>query len=344
MKSDPGVFSSALKESKDISESYARDFGRGYFDRARDADVSVIELMRAIMAKAGLGLIADVIAPFADQAREVLDLGQVAAVDGTNAITPTTIMNATMFASAVTWVTSRARSPARTRITACIAPVADISSAHDLRELAAKLDAARDDESWPTTFREHEERTAALASGVPIVLIDGPIFTQNLLTQSEGRDLLQKMVLQTDQRFIGVIKDLRGSWAESKWAGYSLRTGEVYKVCDLAKEYKDRFKSHQDRREWAAEHTDTFSRYVYRPGSKAFGFECRQDDFPLALAILMANASPTIGHETPLLLEHVDARLRGEFNGYQARDILLGHLWGAERLMAFDLTDERGLR
>lgn len=342
MKSDPGVFSSALKVSADITESYARDFGRSYFDRSRDADVSVIELMRKIMAPT-LAMIAEVIAPETARARELLDTGQVAAVDGTNAIVPTTIMNSTMFASAVACMTSRSRVSRRTKITASTAPVVDIGTTHDLRELAIKLDAARDDQSWPTTFREHEERTAALESGVPIVLIDGPVFTQNLLTQSEGRDLLQRMIV-ADQRFIGVIKDLRGSWSESKWAGYSLQTGEVYEVCTLAHEYNERFKSQREVRDWSAEHTGLFARYVYRPGSKAFGFECRQDDLPLALAILMANASPTIGHETPLLLEHVDARLRSEFDGLQARDILLGRLWGADRLMAFDLTDERELR
>lgn len=339
-----GVFERAVKHSKDISASYAHDFGRSYFEQARKIDSQVLSRMRTLMTKR-IKLINDVVdadAFLAARARIVA--GEVAAVDGTNAVPPLTGMNATIYASAVAWTTTKERSKATHNITAAVTPIAELHDFDDLRVLAKQLNEIRLDQSWPTTFREYYERQAALECQAPIVLIDGPIFTQNLMTQERyGQEILED-IAKSDRMFIGVIKDLRGSWAESKWAAYSLETGEVYEVGLLADEWRDRFESQRGVLDWAERHGKKFSRYVYRPGAKAFGFECRQSDFREALAILMANASATIGHETPLLLELVDARLRAEINGVNARNALIGPIWGAERSMAFDLSDERELR
>ena len=64
--------------------------------------------------------------------------------------------------------------------------------------------------SWVNTFREYEERELAYEwleeNDKRIALIDGPVLTQNLLTQVTVRDLLEKIV--GTRRVIGLFRTI----------------------------------------------------------------------------------------------------------------------------------------
>lgn len=54
-------------------------------------------------------------------------------------------------------------------------------------------------------------------------------------------------------------------------------------------------------------------RGVYKPGVKAFGFECHRGDLESVASLLWADRDGCPGHEIPFLLNQVDFKLRGRF-------------------------------
>ena len=116
-----------------------------------------------------------------------------------------------------------------------------------LKMWAKKIDRAREDEeSWTSTFREYQERELAAEllenDRVDAVLIDGPILTQNLLSQAEGRKLLKRLIASS--RAIGYIKDLSAN-ALLKAIGFALKTGETFTIHDWKRMLSDRFQTGQ---------------------------------------------------------------------------------------------------
>ena len=85
----------------------------------------------------------------------------------------------------------------------------------------------------------------------------------------------------------------------------------------------------------------TYVRCVYRPGEKAFAFECAVEDLAYAVALLREEASKQLGHETPKLIGVVDAFCRHSRNSSQVKDRLLNQVRKTNRRMAEDLSDER---
>jgi hypothetical protein len=282
------------------------------------------------------------------EAKEALLSGSVAAVDGTDAMTQLSFMCTSAYACAVAYLTTRQRGNPVVVVTQTNTRYTTADRIHeagrnDLIALSKELEDSRLDQSWPTTFREYQERLMAMTCGVDIVLIDGPIWTQNLITQPGGRDLYGQMQL-SPTIFIGVIKNLSGSWPLCKWCGYALEPGEGFVVGRLKTQLLERFMQNGTVRPWLNDLNEDYVRVVYRPHEKVFGYECKLAQLPLATAILLENASPTLNHEIPLLLEMIDVQVRAGFNGNIARKVVIEEIQRRNYRMGVDLRDERDYR
>jgi hypothetical protein len=291
-------------------------------------------------------------APCFERARSLLRSGRVAAIDGTPALGKLEFMNTTQYACAVGWITSDSKGEPEIIITETSSAYIDPqsfcnASPADLGALCNRLDEARDSESWPNTFREYEERRIGIDTcPSDVVLIDGPLFTQNLLTQYEGRLLLERLIA-SPKTFIGVIKNLASSKAQVRWCASALQTGEGYIVWPVSEPVRTRssLAGHTELLAWLPK-ADDFVRVVYRPSEKAFGFECRRADLALACALLLLDASPTLQHELPLLIETIDVQLRAGFDAGTARNSVLSRIMAQKDgyRSAIDATDEREFR
>jgi NurA domain len=352
------VFERALAAREDVTGTFFAEFG---FDAAQsrsmiESETVVLKRVRDVMESTQGGgylfALTGEAAPFAEQANELINSGRVAAVDGTVAVSKIEFMNTGLYACAIGWVTSQHRGKPEiiiTRTSSAYLNPTNIRNADDadLAAICNELDEARDSESWPTTFREYEERRVAIENcPADAVFIDGPIFTQNLLTQHLGRDLLERLIMSS-KMFIGIIKNLNSSWALCRWCAAALKPGEGYIVCPIGEPIRDRksIASQSELLGWLSK-TDEFVRVVFRPAEKAFAFECRRCDVGLATALILANASPTLQHELPLLLETIDAQLRAGFDAATARNAVLNRIMLEKDgyQPAIDAIDEREFR
>lgn len=352
------VFERAVNARRDVTASYFGEFG---FDAAKseamvESDMLLRRRLRPLM-QAGVGggrlfRLSDERATFQEQARALLNEGKVGAVDGTPALAKIDFMNTTQYAVAVGWLSSRTRADPEIIITETSSAYVDPdrirkANDNDIAEICAQLDEARDSESWPTTFREYEERRVAIdLCRTSVVFIDGPIFTQNLITQELGRQLLDRLI-GSDKTYIGVIKNLSNSWAMCRWCASTLETGEGYVLCTVGQSILERSTKagHHEIVGWLGR-TEEFVRVVYRPAEKAFAFECRKLDVGLACALLHLDASPTLQHELPLLIETIDSQLRAGFNCGMARNAVVNRIMVQRDgyRAAIDATDEREFR
>ncbi len=85
-------------------------------------------------------------------------------------------------------------------------------------------------------------------------------------------------------------------------------------------------------------------RAVYRPAEKAFAFECALGDLPYTVSLLRQDASPTVNHEIPLLLETVDWHLRGSNNSNAIKQSFISEIQRNNYRMGVDITEETEYR
>jgi hypothetical protein len=340
------VFKSALGNQRDVTESFYVDAGHSGIDVTERGDQRLLAKFRHIMEERGILRIPDVILPEMSRAQDLLERGNVAAVDGTNFLAPTNLLTAGIYACATGFMTSQTRGGPQITITQTVSSYIDTDSGlmsdDDLIKNCDELDASRQDVSWPTTFREYQERKTALQCGASHVLLDGPVFTQNLLSQQDGRALYDEMS-QSGQEYIGVIKESSAAYPMIHWCAMALRPGEAFIVQPVTRQLSDRFKDQPGVLNWVRSGTtEPYVRVVYCLNVKPFAIECRREIVPLALAIVVVNASPTLHHETPLLMEMIDARLRSESRSDFMRKKLINRISNLEH--AIKLMDERGVR
>jgi hypothetical protein len=205
-------------------------------------------------------------------------------------------------------------------------------------------------QSWPTTFREYVEREYALQQSYPCTLLDGPIITQNLVTQERGRELLRRL-LQHSFTLCGVIKGIHASTIAHRLLAQALVPGEALLIEPSYNLLKRRSNLQQET--WLDnffqglwnEHIDVW-RGVYRPATKAFGFECRFCHLDQVIAVLWSERDQHhLGHEIPFLLNQVDAHLRSRFNARTCQNHLT-YMMGLDlrESQLFDEMNERDLR
>lgn len=282
-----------------------------------------------------------------------LQRGAIAAVDGTDRLSPMIFSGTQLYVAGVSWVTSQQRGTPEmflTSTTADLSAAAIDSKEDDLWRVAEAMDRANKEGSWATTMREYCERECAynLHNNVETCLIDGPFFTQNMLTQAGARPLLEQMVRQ-DRRYIGVIKGLDSSWALSRFAALSLRPGEVYILGTIQQAFTERLArggggGAEIMGRWLSDNASTYVRGVFRPKGKAFAFECAIDDIEYTVALLRADASQQVNHEIPRLLQVVDAACRRSNNSNQIKQLLLSQIQRRSPDMASNLSNERDSR
>jgi hypothetical protein len=355
---EEGVFERALEQARDITAEFHTgipSLTEKWTTELRSEDRARAKVREIMERERMIGQIAGAASDYREQAARLLDSDQVSACDGTDALRDIPLMLTTIYACFTVVVSSRSSPDVNYRITESTNRYVDLAdgaagpaTSQVLQEICNEIEDARADRSWVRTFREYCERLHAIDAGFPVSLIDGPLFTQNLMSQAQGRALYERLMAEEDRIYIGVIKELSGSWPMSKWCGYALRTGEVATVDSVAKYCRQRAeREHQrDLEQWATERMDDYIRCVYKPGSKAFGFECRRRDIGLAVALLSASASPTINHELPFLLEQADLIARSWNESATMSRALIDQISQSAPvyLSAVDLMDEREFR
>jgi hypothetical protein len=313
---------------------------------ALDQEV-VIATRRLMSSYGGIHRLADFAALAIDEAHDLLEQGRVAAVDGTSAIDPIETTTSTMTAVAVAGVSNRFRGDPQVQIFSVSVqhtPARVLSEVEAFGGLVQAIEDMRSDEgSWLITAREALEREYALERLTPeheVVLIDGPVFTQNLLTQTQARGDVLERIRASQTRFIGFIKQLDS--ATCRLIGDALDEGELYTYdqffqADLAQRFRNggrRGRIGQDNARDEASRADTVAfaealfgdrwvRVIYRLRERAFGIECRERDARLAAALVLADPSYRVNHEIPAMLHNADTCVRGRHRGAAARYALI---------------------
>lgn len=354
-QADEGIFDSALANQRSVPETFFLDFSadQTIAQTVHQSDEAVQRRIRQLMedAKSPTQFLFDFQTYGNDSDEQVaadLSGGAIAAIDSTDVLPVTDLMNTSFYAVGVGCITSRNRHSPEVVLTTTNArylrPDEIAGNDDDLWSLCDNLDNARQTKgSWATTFREYQERGIAIDCEQETVLLDGPVFTQNLITQDSGRELYSEM-MQKGKRFIGVIKDLGSSWAISKWTAMSLKRGEGFVLCPIQDQYQRRFRDNKSINNWIGALPGQYVRVVYRPAEKAFAFECALADLPYAVSLLRQDASPTINHEIPLLLETVDSHLRGSNNSQAIKHSFISEIQRNNYRMGIDITNERDYR
>ena len=354
-----GIFASALKSRRSITEMDLVNLAPE-LDLNQKSGTDLIDRFRQLMEDCdqdpdqigGFYDFATCGAEHNEEVRQQLIDGAIGAVDGTDRLSPMSFASTQLMVSGICSVTSQRRGDPEMHLTSTTSDLAGADlkdeECNDLWSIAEQMDEAARDGSWSTTIREYFEREVAadMPADVKTCLIDGPFFTQNLMTQQVARDHLLEPMLRDQRRYIGVIKGLDSSWSICRWAALALKKGEVYVVSTIRDAFTERLNrggggGAQIMAGWLERNASNFVRGVYRPNGKAFAFECALTDLPYAIALLRNDASPQINHEIPRLLQVVDQHCRSNNNAGQIKRLLLAQLQAKNTDMATQLSDER---
>ena len=349
-------FADALDGRQDITDSYEvlGDLPSLVGVSSGEEDGIVNQIRSLIEGEGGgVGTVANLSASAAADASALYHSDLIAAVDGTDAVAPLRFVADTLYAVGMVLVTPRTHHQPRAYVTRTRAshsaplrqPVGNLGQAVQL--WSEHLRGARElEQSWTSTFREYGEREVALdwleGDEDRFVLIDGPVLTQNMLTQDRARELLERLV--RTRRAIGFIKELSATPLLAA-IGYALLPGEVFVIGEWKNVLSDRFRTRQSHiGEWVEQHGDTVVRAVYKVRSKAFAVECHAEQLPLAFAILEHDNGGSLDHDIPMLLQIADNHVRSRFNGNRAREEVIARFASDEPSRFLALTSERGLR
>ena len=349
-------FADALAGRRDITDTYEvlGDIPGLVGISSENEDRFVADVRRLIETQAdSMGDIGLRAAPSKADAESLYHSNLIAAVDGTDAVAPLRFASDTIYAAGIILVTPQTQHQpkahvARTRASH-FTPEQNLGTSwrQAIKEWEEYLRGARQQEhSWTNTFREYEEREVAYEwlqkNDGHIVLLDGPILTQNMLTQDRARDLLLNIV--TSGRAIGFIKNLSANPLLSA-IGNALRRREVFVMRQWSTVLSERFGEGQKViSKWIAAKAGRIVRAIYKVNRRAFGIECAEDLIPLALAILeYDNAGPS-DHDIPMLLQIADKHVRAKFNGSRARDEVIARYSADDPNRFLSLVNERSIR
>lgn len=349
-------FADALDGRQDITDTYMAlgDIPDLVGISTQNEDQFIASVRRLIDDEAGgVEAIGAVAATAVTDAKKLYHSNLIAAVDGTDAVSSIRFASDTIYAAGVILVTPQTQHRpkahvARTRAVH-LTPAQNLVKTWKIaiQEWEEYLRGARQQEhSWINTFREYEEREIAYEwlreDNCRVALIDGPILTQNMLTQDRARDLLRDIV--GNGRAIGFIKNLSANPLLSA-IGYALRPNEVFVMRQWASVLSERFGQRQQNiSSWIAENAGNVIRAVYKVNRKAFGIECMADHLPLALAILEHDNQGSLDHDIPMLLQIADSHVRAMFNGSRARDEVIARFSATDPSRFLTLVNERSIR
>ena len=349
-------FADALAGRQDITNSYLvlGDIPELVGVSSQNEDRLVAAVRRMIEAETnGINTIRSSATPSVPHAQMLYRSNRIAAVDGTDAVSSLRFASDTIYAAGVILVTPQTQHRPRAHVTRThathLTPTENIGVTwmQAIKEWHEYLREARQQEhSWINTFREYEEREVAYKwlqeDDQHFVLLDGPILTQNMLTQDRARDLLRDLV--ASGRAVGFIKNLSANPLLSA-IGYALRRGEVFVMHQWSTILSERFGERQQNiSQWIIDHAGEVVRAIYKANRKAFGIECVAQQIPLALAILEHDNTGALDHDIPMLLQIADNHVRAAFNGARARDEVVARFSANDSDRFLALTNERSLR
>ena len=320
---DEGVFAQALRNSRDISEDYYNDSKlRDEWSDKPDAFHGFLAGVRGLLeANGGIRRIAEIDPVLQKSIEAQHQAGRIGAVDGTDAIAQTELTSRMVYAAAVISTTAKTLHDPKISETASHHAAPPLGKNENLLAFIEKVDKYGQDTSWTRTFREHLERTEAVRlideDICDMVLVDGPLYTQNLLTQSTARVGILTKMLARSASLIGFIKDMRTA-KMLHFAGMALRPGEYWVLTEWRQLLEHRFnKGHDHTVKWLIGQTlpeQQWIRCVYRKNEKAFAFECHPKLIDTGIALINSSitCSDAINHELPFLLESVDRIVRAQ--------------------------------
>jgi hypothetical protein len=355
------LFSQILNRAVDITESFDVDLGGIPADVVtshREADPHVRN-MRSLMEEAILapgselsdvehGLI-DMNAWAAlngDEIRAAYQNGNVVAIDGTPLVPVQRFLTAQVYACAIGALTYKERLALKAQVVKTQADPKLFIDIEATTQFIDETDKITSTQSWPTAFMEYQERRTGYEHAARYVLIDGPLITQNLLTQEEGRKLYARMLGASRKCYVGVTKDLRFADVEERFEAAALQTGELFirntefNVLRprLEKDYGGAVKR------FAEDYLGNVYRGIFKPGRKAFGFQCHRDDLPAVISLLILDPHSQPGHEIPFLLEMVDAKIRGRYRPFETVRAIEAALASNDIDEFYDEAEERRFR
>jgi hypothetical protein len=354
---ETGIFAEALRNASDITDDYYDD--ARLRDRLKPAEPldKHLEGMRALMQKhGGIQRIADADRALQAHVEQLHAEGGLAAVDGTDAISLTEYEGQSVYAVGVIAITTRTVEAPRIRETSARVRLTKAGPLpeNDLLTVIDHLDRFAEDRSWALTFREHEERREALRmiteAGSQLVLIDGPLYTQNLLTQTVACNGVLTEMLAQHNRLIGFLKEIRSAKL-LHWAGMALHAGEYWVIERWRHILEERFRPQGAQHSrllpvhtWLAslQHANQqWLRVVYRIRGRTFAFECHPDLVPTGIAILNSPIVMTdaVNHELPFLLETADRIVRAQMTARTKSENLI-----SDSPHYANLQDEREFR
>ena len=315
----------------------------------------IIQAVRRLLEQDGGGIskISNLAQPLRQKARDLYQGDRIVAIDGTDAISPLRFVSDTLYAAGVVAVTPRSHHQPRARVTrtraSSYASNQDFTGTweENIRAWGEYLRGAREHEvSWVHTFREWEERELAnewlQEDHQRFALIDGPVLTQNLLSQGTARDLLEKLI--GTGRAIGFIKNLSSNPLLVA-IGCALEPGEAFVLSHWSNLLSARFRNGQEViASWIERKADDVVRAIYKLNRKAYGIECIREQVPLAFAVLKQDPGGSADHDIPMLLQIADAHVRSRFNGATAQDEVLARYSLNDSGEFLNLVNERKLR
>lgn len=260
-----------------------------------------------------------------DNVREWQRDGLIGAVDGTDSIRPTLLPDKIVYGVAISTATSKLQTAPKITITHTFKQQKTPDNIDDLFSLQDALQDSSEKPSWMRTYREYEEREAALDllnQGCRLILIDGPIYTQNLMTQRVAQERVLDRLQQNKTNFIGYIKEQNPF---HKHLGAALHKGEYF----VFNRFKDLLASNRFREQdnhpavaWIKK-SPHWVRCIYKINQKAFEFECTPEMVPHGLALIRIDCSDALDHDIPFLLELVDRYARANTDASNVgRDLL----------------------
>ncbi len=276
--------------------------------------------------------------------------GNIAAIDGTIIFPHTKFILTQVFAVGVGVYNSAGNTETNLTATRTVAnfvkPPPGIPTFPQIKVAIEQTKVLTQDKSWSHTWREYRERIAAINTHEKIIYIDGPIITQNLVTQQHGRQIMRDLH-NTGKLCIGVIKDIRTSQQTLRWFSRALEDNEVFLITNLKNLVIERLEDWGDDPDIISFLDDVAAYYVrgiYKPGKKVFGFECPLKEIPKALAMLFQDCNGVVGHEIPYMLDKVDCDVRGKFRPNEAEQYLYGKLAEHYPGQTWDEMNERFMR
>jgi hypothetical protein len=310
------IFETVLRNAQDISDRYYNDAELQNLlgDDPNEFD-DFLEILRDRMhGDGGIHRISKVDVATVRSVEADHDAGRIAAVDGSDAIALTEVMSKTVYAAGVISTTAHTLHNPCIKMTKSHQRIPNFDADQDLDEFLMALDKFVDhDHSWIRTFREHCERSEAIRlieneKNIKLVEIDGPLFTQNLLSQATAiapHGILSS-ILRYPDRLIGFIKNLHSSKI-MHLVGMALQSDEYW----ILREWRTLLCGQLGRgadSDWVNKSSWFPVRVVYRKNRKAYAFECHADLIKTGIALVHSpiSCADITNHEIPFLLHQAD--------------------------------------